>query len=336
MSVVAACANIALVKYWGKREPKLNLPARGSLSLTLDALKTFTEVAPTPGLEADTLEIDGVAKSGRALARVVEFLDLVRAQAPASTRGLRAHVRSRTTFPVAAGLASSASGFAALAGAARDAYGLDLDDVALSGLARQGSGSAARSVFGGFVRMDAGRALDGHDAVARPVEGATIELGAAICVVDAGEKEVGSTDGMDATRETSPYHRAWLDQVDVDLHQAEQALRAGDLATLTQVVEGSCLAMHANALAARPGIVYWQPTTLWAIAQVRALQRRGVPVMFTIDAGPHVVAFAPPSALDTVAAALGGHPEVARVIVSRAGPGLQRLAALPVGEGTGA
>ncbi len=329
MPVATAAANIALVKYWGKRSTTHNLPARGSLSLTLDALRTWTEVELTPGAAADTLSLDGVEQSGKALARVAELLDRVRSRAEPELRGTFARVVSKTSFPVAAGLASSASGFAALAVGASAAYRLGLDDGAMSGLAREGSGSAARSIFGGFVRMDAGRALDGHDAIARPITDARVELAAAIAVADTGEKEIGSTDGMEATRKTSPYHRAWLEQVDEDLHAAERALRAGDFEALTRVTEGSCLAMHANAMAARPGIIYFKGVTLWAIDRVRALRRDGVPVMFTVDAGPHLVAFAPPERIAEVAAALGEHPEVKRVITSRAGEGARIIDALP-------
>ncbi len=330
MPVATAAANIALVKYWGKRDAALNLPARGSLSLTLDALRTWTEVTLAPEAAADTLVLDGKAQAGKPLARVVEFLDRVRARARPELASVRARVVSRTTFPVAAGLASSASGFAALAVGAAAAYELGLDPTQLSGLAREGSGSAARSVFGGFVRMDAGRAQDGHDAVARPLGGVRLELAAAVAVARAGEKDIGSTDGMEATRKTSPYHMAWLDLVDEDLRVAERALAAGDFDTLARVTEGSCLAMHANAMAARPGIIYFKGVTLWAIDRVRALRKAGTPVMFTVDAGPHLVAFTPPEHLVAVAAALGEHPDVDRVITSHAGGDAAIVADLPV------
>lgn len=326
MPVATAAANIALVKYWGKRDAALNLPARGSLSLTLDALRTWTEVTLDPALGHDTLILDGASQTGKPLLRVKAFLDILRAQSGVKTF---ARVASKTSFPVAAGLASSASGFAALAVAGAAAYELGLDARTLSGLARRGSGSAARSLFGGFVRMDAGRMPDGSDALARPVVGAAITLSAAIAVAGSGEKEVGSTDGMESTRESSPYHRAWLDQVDKDLHLADAALRGGDFALLARITEGSCLAMHANAMAARPGIVYFKGVTLWAIDRVRALRKSGVPVMFTIDAGPHLVAMTPPDHLDTVAVALAESPEVQRVITSAAGEGAKLIDAMP-------
>lgn len=329
-----ACANIALVKYWGKRDRALNLPARGSLSLTLDALATTTTIEPLEPLEhgradgaSDELVLDGVPQSGRALARVTKHLDLVRARTGSRTR---VRVTSVNGFPTAAGLASSASGFAALSVAAAHAFEARLDGRELSVLARRGSGSAARSIFGGYVRMYAGSASDGSDAFAAPLREARLDLGAVIAVARASEKEVGSTDGMEHTRSTSPYHGAWFDQVDLDLAAAEAALAAGDFEALAAVTEGSCLGMHADAMAARPGILYFGPVTLWAIARVRQLRRAGTPVFFTVDAGPHLVAFAPRAALPSVAAALGEHPEIAEVLVS--GPGSD---ARVVGEGEG-
>lgn len=326
MAVATACANIALVKYWGKRDASLNTPAAGSLSLTLDRLRTWTEVVTEPALEADVLEIDGREVSGRPVARITRFADLVRAQAGVDTR---VRVSSHNTFPTAAGLASSASAFAALAVAVSEAFGQDLDPRALSILARKGSGSAARSIFGGFAVMHAGERADGSDAFAEPMEGSKIELSAAIAVAKAEEKKVGSTDGMELTRTTSPFHAGWIDCVNRDLPVAQDLLRSGDIAALAELVEGNCLAMHANAMAARPGIIYFRPSTLWAIEEVRAMRAEGTPVFFTIDAGPHVVAFCPPEHLEAVAGRLGGHPEVQEVLTSKVGEGARLAEAMP-------
>ncbi len=311
MVTATACANIALIKYWGKREVRENIPAAGSISLTLDALRTVTRVELTQG--SDRLTLDGRPVEGKALARITRFADRVRS---AAGRQDRVAVDSTNTFPTAAGLASSASAFAALALAVTRAFGQDLSPEALSILARQGSGSAARSIFGGYVRM-----TDGDDAHAYPLEGIALELGAAIAVARASEKEIGSTDGMEHTRLTSPYHQAWIDTVNRDLDAGEAALRAGAIDRLAELVEGNCLAMHANAMAARPGILYFKAPTLWAIDQVRRMRAEGTPVFFTIDAGPHVVAFAPPAHLEAVAARLAKHPEIAEVITSRPGEG---------------
>ncbi len=321
MAKATACANIALVKYWGKRQLVLNLPAAGSLSLTLDRLRTHTEVTLTPDASIDALELDGSATVGRPLTRITEFLELVRTRAAADVASSPAKVTTHNDFPSAAGLASSASGFAALAVAASKAYGVDMSPTELSVLARRGSGSACRSIFGGYARWDVGTADDGTDSAARAVDGIDLELAAAIAVVHAPAKTIGSTEGMERTRETSPFHEAWIAQVDRDLDATEDALRAKDIDRVAELVEGSCLAMHANAMAARPGIIYWKGATLWAIERVRALRASGTPVFFTIDAGPHLVAFTPPEHVESVAAELAEHADIDRVITSVAGEG---------------
>lgn len=319
-----AHANIALVKYWGKRDAALNLPARGSLSLTLAALTTTATVRFGADLDADRLTLDGRPETGKALARLGEWLDLVRAQAGLS---LRAEVVSANDFPTASGLASSASAFAALALAASRAAGLSLDARALSVLARRGSGSAARSIHGGFVRMHAGAAADGSDAFAEPLAQPDWPVRMVIAVVGGGEaKEHGSRDAMEHCAETSPLYAGWLACVPGDLDTAERAIRARDLDALGQVAEANALAMHAAAIASRPGIVYWRPATLACMETVRGLRRRGVPAYFTMDAGPHVKALTHAEAAAEVAAALAAVPGVTGVMVSAPGPGAEVIA----------
>ncbi len=345
-----ACANIALVKYWGKRDAALNLPAAGSLSLTLAALVTETTVAFDPALAADTLELDGLPGSAADLARTTAFLDLVRAEAGLAHRApevgtddprarvllrapevgtddprarvlLRARVTSRNHFPTASGLASSASGFAALALAATRAAGLTLEPHALSVLARRGSGSAARSIFGGFVRM--------HDAgYAEPIASPLVDqVRMVIAVVGAGApKTHGSRDAMEHTAATSPLYRAWLELVPRDLAAAEAALAAGDLAALGAITESNALAMHASAIAARPAIVYWRPATLALLAEVTGLRQAGVVAWATMDAGPHVKVLTTADDADTVASALLAIAGVTAVTISEVGGPAQVVA----------
>lgn len=313
-----ACANIALVKYWGKRPGPLNLPAAGSLSLTLDALVTTTQVTFDPDLLDDALVLDGAPARPDELARTRELLDLVRAEAGIVAR---ARVISRNAFPTASGLASSASGGAALAVAAADAAGLPLSPRALSILARRSSGSAARSVFGGFVRMHAGRADDGSDAFAEPIGSPlTGRVRMVIAIIGGGApKAHGSRSAMAHTAETSPLYRAWLELVPRDLAAAEAALAAGDLEQLGAIAEANALAMHASAIAARPAVIYWQPATLAALAEVRALRAAGRAAWATIDAGPHVKVLTTADDAAAVTAALRGVPGVTDALVSAAG-----------------
>ena len=244
------------------------------------------------------------------------------ARAPASIDPARAFVTTENGVPTASGLASSASGFAALAVAATRAAGLTLSPDELSVLARLGSGSAARSIFGGFVEMARGQRADGSDAAARPLaggEGWDVRL--VVAVTAAGPKPMGSTAAMEHTARTSPYYAAWLAGVDGDLAAARAAIAARDLPALGAVAERSALRMHASAMAADPPIIYWNPATLAAIAGVRALRDRGVPVFFTIDAGPHVKALCAAAHADEVAAALAAVPGVVKTLTGAPGPG---------------
>ena len=313
-----AHANFALVKYWGKRDAALNLPAVGSISITLDGLASTTRVVFDPDLTADTVTLDGRTDPGTTI-KVSATLDLLRARA-----GLdwRARVESGNDFPTAAGLASSASGFAALVVAADAALGLGLSPGELSGLARRGSGSAARSIFGGFVEMARGERADGRDAVARPLlEADAWPLRVVIAVTDRGGKSVSSRDGMERTAATSPYFPAWVAGADADLAEARAAIAERDFDRLAEVSEFSCLKMHASALAARPGVLYFNGATVEAIHALRALRRDGVPVFFTVDAGPQVKAVCLPGAEAAVAESLAATTGVIEVLRTGLGPG---------------
>ena len=319
-----AYANIALVKYWGKRDKELNLPAQGSLSLTLDALATTTSVTFDPSLDADTFELDGSEASPADLLRVSRWLDLVREQAGHSDR---ARVKSRNEFPTASGLASSASGFAALALAATSAAELNLSATELSVLARRGSGSAARSIFGGLVVMHAGSKDDGSDAYAEPIDSCEewpIRMVAAV-MSEAGKKAISSRVAMDRTAETSPLYQGWLDCVPVHLKAARAAIERRDLQKLGEVVEQSALTMHASAFAARPGIWYLTPTTLRCMTLTREVRKSGTPAYFTMDAGPHVKVLTLDKHVEAVSSALEEVEGVAHTVISRPGPAAHLL-----------
>jgi diphosphomevalonate decarboxylase len=319
-----AHANIALVKYWGKRDGAdvvQNLPAAGSLSLTLAALSTITTVRFDDTLASDEMLLDGVPAPAKDLARTSEWLDLVRDRAGT---GARAAVATRNDFPTASGLASSASGFAALAVAAAGAAGLALTPRELTILARQGSGSAARSIFGGFVRMHAG---DGSSdsAYAAPLAStvASALAGRArmvVAIIGGGvAKTHGSRDAMEHCAATSPLYAGWLDCVPRDLEAAEAAIAAGDLDRLGAIAEANALAMHAAAIASRPAIIYWQPATLAALAAVRALRAVGRTAWATMDAGPHVKVLTDDASAPSVADALRAVHGVTDVLVSTSG-----------------
>lgn len=307
-----AHSNIALAKYWGKADVERNLPAVPSLSLTLDALSTTTSVELDAALESDEAQLDDHAVAGRPLARIIQLLDRVRARAGLETR---ARVVSHNDFPTAAGLASSASGFAALALAATRAAGLETAPEEVSALARASSASAARSVYGGFASLGAG--AEAAERVASPDH---FPLAMLVAVTATGPKAVGSTDGMQHTAGTSPYYAAWVEHAPQLYDEVRRAVLARDLEALGAAAEQSALMMHACMLAARPAVVYFSPVTLSVMERVRALRQSGTPAFYTMDAGPHVKVLTAPGAATSVAAALFDVPGVGRVIRCAPGP----------------
>lgn len=278
--------NIALVKYWGKRDEQLILPHQSSLSLTLAPLSVRTSVEW--GQAAHHVELNGKTAAGSERQRVVDILDLLKAQNPKLGH---ARVVSRGDFPAAAGLASSAAGFAALAVAARSAAGLPRDVKAESILARRGSGSACRSIQGGVCIWRRGERADGTDSFAEQAftERHWPELRMFVAMVSREEKETKSRDGMRTTVETSPYYAAWAKDAEAEVPRAVEAIKARDLETLGELSERNAWRMHATALAADPPICYLMPKTVELIHKLRHERKNGVLAYFTLDAGPNPV-----------------------------------------------
>ena len=315
-----ARANIALAKYWGKADVALNLPAVPSISMTLDPLTTETTVELRADLKVDELVMNGEAALGGELARATELLNRVRAEAGTQ---LRARIVTKNHFPTASGLASSASGFAALAAAARKAAGLPFDAIKTSALARRSSASAARSVLGGYVELPAGVAGDDSLAAHSVAAPDHWSLCIVVAVTAEGRKAVGSTDGMTHTKLSSPYYEAWVQSAPALADEVRAGLLSRDLGRLGPAMEQSTLAMHACALAANPGLLYFQPATLAAFARVRELRAEGVAVYATMDAGPHVKALCHASDASVVSQALGRVPGVLRTMLAAPGAGVE-------------
>jgi diphosphomevalonate decarboxylase len=311
MAWAVANSNLALVKYWGKGEESANHPAGASLSVTLDSLSTAAEVLFSAGLSDDRVE--GLPPPAEA--KVLRFLERFRA-----TFGVRGHaaVFLASNFPVAAGLASSASTFAALSKAAATAAGLTLGDTELAAIARTGSGSACRSIYGGFVewRPQAG------GSVVEPIAGREHwPLRILIAVTSEKPKSVGSSEGMRRTAATSPYYTAWLRAGTEDLPEVRAAIHTRDLPRLGAAAERNCIRMHAAAMAATPPLVYWEPATLAAMRRVWELRERGIEAYFSIDAGPQVKVLCGADDAEAVKAAMVGVPGVIRLLSSQPGDG---------------
>ena len=313
-----AHTNIALIKYWGKLPGHLNLPATGSLSLTLENFGTQTTLSFIEAAQ-DIFVLNNQEQTGEPLLRVQRFLDIVRALGKSDRRCL---VDSRNDVPTSSGLASSASGFAALSLAANQHYALNLNPVDLSQLARVGSGSAARSIFGGFVYMHPGTPVDktGGYAEALATDPA---LDIRLIVVQCANtcKEISSRAGMLHTSNTSPYYPTWLATHAKDLEEATRAAMEGDFKTLGELTEHSTLKMHACMLAAKPGFWYFEPLTIAVMNKVKALRNDGVNCYFTMDAGPHVKVLCKAQHAEDIAKSFKKIKGIVRIDIAKPGPG---------------
>jgi len=314
-STAVAHPNIALAKYWGKLDDARRMPAVPSLSVTLEGMKTTTQVIFDDALEADELVLNGAPTLGRPLARVSAMLDRVRARASLSAR---VRVATDNDFPTAAGLASSASAFAALSVAAAYAAGLPVEPDELSDLARRSSVSAARSLHGGFVELPVGGTVERLTAsqVAPPEH---LDLAVLVLVTHEGEKPISSTEAMRITRDTSPYYEAWIRSAPDMFERIRSAVLEKNFRQLGEVSEQSALRMHAVALASSRGLLYWNAGTVSAIDAVRRLRAQGMNTYFTIDAGPHVKVLLPSAELEAARKELEAVDGVLRTISTSPG-----------------
>jgi diphosphomevalonate decarboxylase len=328
--------NIAFIKYWGNRNDALRLPANGSISMNLDGLETRTTVHFDTSLRSDDVKIDGKMADGVAHARVGRMLDDVRTLA-----GIRhfAWVESENNFPTGTGIASSASAFAALALAATRAAGLDpfacgdngtspdhpsvqpgkynFDLAALSRLARRGSGSACRSIPGGFVEWTAGTGdVDSYAVSIAPPE--HWNLTDCITVISTAHKTTGSTEGHKIAG-TSPLQPARVVDAPRRLGICRQAILNRDFAVFAEIMEEDSNLMHAVMMTSRPPLFYWLPATLGVMQAVRSARAKGLPVCYTIDAGPNVHVICPSAAAEDTAKLLRGIPGVRKVQLTKVG-----------------
>ena len=278
-----APVNIALCKYWGKRDEELNLPVTSSLSISLADKGTHVTVSAHEG--GDLLVINGndVPTDDAAARRMSAYLDLFR-----PTAGFGFAIRTRSNIPMAAGLASSASAFASLAKALDGLFGWGLDGKALSILSRMGSGSASRSVYDGFVEWHVGTSDDGMDSYAEPLEFVWPDLRVGLLTISDKPKEVGSREAMKRTKETCELYEMWPIKVANDLIELKASIRDSDFSSLGKTSESNALAMHATMVATWPPVLYWHPESIEAMRAVWSARREGLEVYFTMDAGPNL------------------------------------------------
>jgi diphosphomevalonate decarboxylase len=309
-----ASPNIAFIKYWGNRDNTLRLPVNGSISMNLDGLFTRTTVSFQATLPFDELIINGHEVTGQGLGRVSYILDIVRSMANVTEC---AEVMTENNFPSGAGIASSASAFAALALAGSKAAGLNLSEPELSRLARRGSGSASRSVPSGFVEWQMGATEDDSYAfsIAEPNHWNLVDC---IAVVSASHKKTGSTEGH-SIAPTSPLQLARVADAPRRLEICRKAILEKDFDTFASIVELDSDIMHSVMMTSTPALHYWKPASLSVMNAVRQWREEGLPACYTVDAGPNVHVMCPESEVHIVEEKLKEISGVSDVLVARAG-----------------
>ena len=312
--------NIAMIKYWGNRDQDLRLPVSGSISMNLDGLFTRTTISFSASCKADSLRINNRPVRGPGLERVSGILDLIRDLAKID---LRAEVSSENNFPSGAGIASSASAFAALALAGSRATGVILTERELSRMARRGSGSACRSIPGGFVEWYPGNSDETSYAksIAPPEHW---DLADCVAIVSAGHKKTGSTEGH-ALAPTSPLQTARVADAPRRLDICRRAILERDFTSFAEIVELDSDMMHAVMMTSNPALFYWQPVSLSVMEAVREWRRNGLDVCYTVDAGPNIHVICKREQAKVVERRVREIPGVQNVLVATVG-GPARLA----------
>jgi diphosphomevalonate decarboxylase len=312
-----AHTNIALIKYWGKKDADLRLPLMNSISLTLNELYTQTSFELTNG--QDQFFLNGQLQSPADSKRVFNYVHRLQAMF-----GVKDHfvVKSQNHVPTSAGLASSSSAFAALAGAFAQAYNLNLTKKELSRLARLGSGSAARSVYGGFAEWQMGSDLT---SVAVPIE-ASDKLNIAMLVVElnTAKKKTSSTSGMQQAQ-TSPFYQTWLDRNQLEITEMKNALAAGNLDQVGALAELNASEMHAINLTAQPGFTYFEPATIAVLKYVHELRNEGFSCYYTMDAGPNVKVICSLKNCKALQQKFATRFPGAKMFIATSGPGLEQF-----------
>jgi diphosphomevalonate decarboxylase len=284
---VIANANIALTKYWGKKNAELKTPYNSSTSVTLEGLQTTTTVEFDEKYSEDIFVLDGDEyKFGQdEYDEVKEQLDIIRGKAGIQTN---AKVVSKNDFPTSAGFASSASGLAALTFAASKAASLDLSTKELSIISRMGSGSASRSLIDGFAIWHKGEKSEESFAEQIAPKEHWPEFRILGCVISKKQKKIKSRAGMKQSVETSPIFEQWYTNAEKDAAQMVELIKAKDFEALGNLAQNNCILMHACAMTTRPPVIYWADGTMQVIHRVLELQDEGVKAYFTIDGGPQV------------------------------------------------
>jgi diphosphomevalonate decarboxylase len=314
-----APANIAFIKYWGKKNEKLRIPANSSISMNLSDAFSTTSVEFSSELKEDVFKIDGVAVGGER-ERVVKHLDLIRKMAGVANY---AEVVSKNNFPKASGIASSASGFAALTLAASLAANLELSEKELCILARLGSGSACRSIPAGFVEWKGGNKSEDSFAYSLyPPE--YWDIYDVIAIVGQTSKKVSSTEGHTLAG-SSPFYRARILGMSQKVKEIKLALKNRDFTKFGEILEAEAINMHAVMMTSNPALFYWTPKTLEIVLKVSDWRSGGIEAYFTIDAGPNVHIICEGKSLDALKKKLAADHSIQKILINKPSVGARKI-----------
>lgn len=271
-----APSNIAFIKYWGKKDEELKIPENGSISMNLSNLITTTTIEFDPKYKKDLITINNKSNEQEEN-RIIKHLNLIRKKANIN---LKAKVVSINNFPDGTGLSSSASGFAALTVAGAKASGLNLQENELSILARQGSGSACRSIPDGFVEWVG----EGAKSLYPPGYWNVVDV---VAIISEDKKDISSTDGQ-KNAQTSPFLKTRLENIDKKISRLKKSLENKNFIEFGQIVEGEALELHAIMLTSTPSLIYWQPETIMMMKLIKKLRDEGLEVYFTVNTGQDI------------------------------------------------
>ena len=324
-STAIAHPNIALIKYWGRNpttDPHLNIPLNDNISFTKNSLiddsklQTRTTIHFSEIYDMDYAEVNGESFSGRKMERILRVVSTLRSIAKSNQKF---RMMSINDFPTQAGLASSASAFAALTLATASALGLKINREQLSTVARLGSGSAARSLHDGFVYF---HSANSHEkAFAEQIcEPGHCDMNAVIAIVDESEKKVTSDAGHDLSA-ASPFNDIRIQRSAEQVLEMRQAILEHGFSTVGKIAEDNCKYMHAVMMTSEPPLFYWNPDTLRIIKKVMNLRQQGLETYFTIDAGPNVHCLCRPEEVETLTKELAAVEGVKKLIPVRPGRG---------------
>ena len=310
-SIVRTSPNIALIKYWGKRNTIKNLPAVDSISITLDNLWTEMNVMFSSDLSNDELFIN--EKKQNNISRVKNCIDSI-----CGEQRDCASIISRCNFPISAGLASSSSSFSALVVAINSLMKKKWNTQLLANQAGSVSGSAARSLLGGIVKLNNQSQKIRITQLLSPNDW---PLRVVIAITDKKEKAISSSKAMKLSADTSPFYSSWVEDQNDDIKEANSFISKKDFEGLASISEHNCMKMHSIMWTTRPSIVYWNSTTIDCMHAIRDLQRNGESVFFTIDAGPQIKAICLPENEEKIAKKLNEIKGVQSIMTSGLGSG---------------